>query len=119
MPEPRRTATGVITESPLVLIDITTADGITGHGIVFTYTAAALRPVADFIQNIAHFVRDEHLESVRLSDQLSARFRLLGTQGVVGMALAGIDMALWDVQARTQGLSQTRLPGGSARPLQA
>ena len=38
---PHRTAGGVITESPLVLVDAVTDEGITGHGIVFTYTTAA------------------------------------------------------------------------------
>ena len=42
MPEPHRTASGVIAESPLVLDDVVTDDGVTGHGIVFTYSAAAL-----------------------------------------------------------------------------
>jgi mandelate racemase len=31
MQEPHRTASGVITESPLVLTDVITDDGLTGH----------------------------------------------------------------------------------------
>ena len=42
MTEPHRTASGVNTESPLVLTDILTDTGINGHSIVFTYTPAAL-----------------------------------------------------------------------------
>lgn len=45
--EPHGTASGVITESPLVLTDVVTNSGITGHSIVFTYTTAALKPTAD------------------------------------------------------------------------
>ena len=41
MEHPHRTASGVVSESPLVLTDLTTDDGVTGHSIVFTYTAAA------------------------------------------------------------------------------
>ena len=37
MPDPHRTASGTITESPLVLVDVVTSDGVIGHGIVFTY----------------------------------------------------------------------------------
>jgi mandelate racemase len=33
--------------------------------------------------------------------------------------MSGIDMALWDIAARVQGLSLARLLGGSARPIQA
>ena len=36
LPEPHRTASGVITESPLVLTDVLTDAGAVGHSIVFT-----------------------------------------------------------------------------------
>lgn len=46
-------------------------------------------------------------------------FRLIGTQGLLGMALSGIDMALWDALARATGLPVVRLLGGTIRPLDA
>ena len=46
MAEPHRTASGVIHESPLVLVDLETDEGVTGHGYVFCYTALALKPTA-------------------------------------------------------------------------
>lgn len=119
MPEPHRTAGGTITESPLVLVDAVTDEDIAGHGIVFTYTTAALKPVAGLISNIAPLVKGEPLAPVEIADKLSARFRLLGTQGLVGMALAGIDMALWDAFARLHATPLARLLGGVGRPLQA
>jgi mandelate racemase len=33
MPEPHQTASGVITESPLVLTDVTTDQGVSGHSL--------------------------------------------------------------------------------------
>ena len=42
MAHPHRTASGVVSESPLVLTDVFTDDGVVGHSVVFTYTAAAL-----------------------------------------------------------------------------
>ena len=42
MAEPHKTASGEITESPLVLLDIITDSGITGHSMIFTYTPLAL-----------------------------------------------------------------------------
>jgi len=53
MPEPHRTASGVIAESPLVLGDVVTSDGVTGHGIVFTYSTAALAATTSLVQEIA------------------------------------------------------------------
>jgi mandelate racemase len=119
MQEPHKTASGVITESPLVLVDAVTDEGTVGHGLVFTYTAAALRPVADFIVNIEPLVRGEPLAPGALADKLASRFKLLGTQGLVGMALAGIDMAAWDALARLHQTSLTRLLGSKEHPLPA
>ena len=42
MDKPHRTASGAVTESPLVLTDVFLDDGAAGHSIIFTYTAAAL-----------------------------------------------------------------------------
>jgi mandelate racemase len=119
MQEPHRTASGVVTESPLVLVDAIVDGGIAGHGIVFTYTATVLRPVADLIVNFEPLVKGEPLAPVAIADKLAARFRLLGTQGLVGMALAGIDMALWDALARLHGISLVRLLGGVEKRLPA
>jgi mandelate racemase len=117
MLEPHRTASGLVTESPLVLTDVITEDGLAGHSIVFTYTAAALRPTADLIRNFEPLLKGEQLAPAEIERKLARRFRLLGTQGLVGMALAGIDMALWDALARTHATSLTQLLGGIQKPI--
>jgi len=119
MDQPHRTASGAVTESPLVLTDVFTHDGTVGHSITFTYTAAALRPTADLIQNIAALIEGEDLAPVEIAGKLAKRFRLLGTQGLIGMALAGIDMALWDAMARIHKTSLVRLLGGTPKPIPA
>jgi len=86
MTEPHQTASGVITESPLVLTDVITDTGISGHSMVFTYTPAALKPTAELIRNCEALVQGEILAPAEIEQQLAKRFRLLGTQGLVGMA---------------------------------
>ena len=117
MPEPHRTASETVAESPLVLTDVITDAGIRGYSIVFTYTPAALIPTAEMIRNIEPLVKGEPLAPAEIEQKLARRFRLLGTQGLVGIALAAIDMALWDALARTHNLPLVRLLGGSAKPL--
>lgn len=119
MQEPHRTASGTVTESPLVLTDVLTNEGLTGHSIVFTYTAAALGPTADLIRNFEPLLKGEQLAPGEIERKLARRFRLLGTQGLVGMALAGIDMALWDALARSHNTSLARLLGGVEKPMRA
>jgi mandelate racemase len=119
MRQPHQTASGTVSESPLVLTDVTTDGGVVGHGLVFTYTPAALGPTAELIRNMETLIQGEPVAPVEIEQKLSRRFRLLGTQGLVGMAIAGIDMALWDALARCHGVSLVRLLGGVPGPLQA
>jgi mandelate racemase len=119
MAQPHQTAGGTVAESPLVLTDITTDDGTVGHSVVFTYTPTALKPTAELIRNLEPLVVGEPLAPVEIEQKLARRFRLLGTQGLVGMALAAIDMALWDALARRHDVSLVRLLGGTPKPLAA
>src|SRR4051812_21261894 len=116
---PHKTAGGTVAESPLVLTDVGTDQGTAGHSIVFTYSAAALKPTAELICNLAPLVEGEPLAPAAVGQKLAAGFRLLGTQGLVGMALSGIDMALWDALARVHGVSLATLLGGVERPVTA
>ncbi len=117
MKEPHQTASGTITESPLVLTDVITDTGVVGHSMVFTYTSAALGPTADLIKNFEALVVGDALAPAETEQKLAKRFRLLGTQGLVGIALAAIDMALWDALARTHGTSLVHLLGGLKKPI--
>jgi mandelate racemase len=119
MSTPHRTASGVVSESPLVLCDVLTDEGIVGHSVTFTYSVAALKPTADLIANLGPLIEGKMLAPVELGRMLAARFRLLGTHGLVGMAIAAIEMAAWDAHARSHGLGLARLLGGVERPIQA
>jgi mandelate racemase len=119
MAEPHCTASGVIAESPLLLIDALIEGGVRGHGIVFSYTPAALFPAGDLVKNLEPLVVGKPLNPAAITDGLLSRFRLLGTQGLLGMAIAGIDMALWDALARLHDLPLANLLGGCVKPLRA
>jgi mandelate racemase len=116
---PHQTVSGTISESPLVLTDITMDDGTVGHSIIFTYSVAALKPTADLIKNLEAFVKGEPLAPAEIAERLAKRFRLLGMQGLVAMAAAAIDMALWDALARSHNTSLVRLLGGIEKPIPA
>jgi mandelate racemase len=117
MKQPHQTASGTITESPLVLTDVVTDGDVVGHSMVFTYTPVALRPTTDLIKNIEPLVKGDALAPLEVEQKLAKRFRLLGTQGLVGIALAAIDMALWDALARVHRTSLTRLLVSSEKPV--
>ena len=54
-----------------------------------------------------------------VAGELAARFRLMGRQGLVGMALSGLDMALWDMRGRALQRPVVELLGGEAVPVPA
>jgi mandelate racemase len=117
LPRPHPTAGGTVAEAPLVLVDVTAEDGVTGSAYVFCYTPLALAPVARLVANLEPFVIGMSLAPLAIERALQARFRLLGPQGLTGIAMAAIDMAVWDVVARVAGLPLVRLLGGQPRPI--
>ena len=116
---PHPTASGVVGCAPLVLVDLETDQGLTGHAYVFCYTPIALKPIADLMESLLQLIQGDVVAPLTLASKLQGRFRLLGPQGFTGIAMAGIDMAAWDVLAKSAGLSLTRLLGGEAKPIPA
>ncbi len=116
---PMRTAVGLIASFPLVLIDVETSEEVCGSAYIFTYTEAALKPTVTLVETIGAEMIGQSgapLERLRASER---RFRLLGTEGLVGMVIAGFDMALWDALGRVVGKSVAELLGSDAKPIRA
>ena len=116
---PVRTASGTIPSAPLVLIDVETHQGVTGRSYIFGYTPLTLRPLLALFDELTGIVQGRDVAPVNLMAEFEARFRLLGRQGLLGMAISGLDMAFWDVLARTHDEPLVALLGGTARPLAA
>src|SRR4051812_31899780 len=117
--QPIRTAAGTIPKAPLVLIDVDTTAGVTGRSYIFAYTPLALRPLVQLINDLGGELAGKAVAPAPLMDDFNRRFRLLGWQGLIGMAVSGLDMAFWDAIARAQGEPVVRLLGGEPRALPA
>ena len=116
---PLRTASGDVPVSPLLLIDVASEEGPAGRAYIFGYTTLTLRALNAFADDLAGVVRGRPAAPAALSDELAARFRLMGRQGLAGMVLSGLDMALWDLQGRAQERPVVELLGGRAAPIPA
>jgi mandelate racemase len=114
-----RTAVGTIAEAPLVLIDVHTSDGGRGSAYVFAYTTTALAALQRLVLDIGAELAGKRVLPRDLMRHFDRRFRLLGWQGLVGMALSGLDMALWDALGRAAGQPVAALLGAAPRPLPA
>jgi mandelate racemase len=116
---PVRTAVGTIPSAPLVLIDVKTREGVIGSAYIFAYMPAALPALTRLVADIGAELAGMAAAPRDIMRHFDRRFRLLGWQGLVGMAVSGIDMALWDAVGRAAHEPVVRLLGGSARPLEA
>jgi mandelate racemase len=116
---PVKNAFGVIRSAPLVLIDVVTDQGFTGRSYIFAYTKLTLKPLVRLIEDLGGELAGKPIAPFDLMAQMDARFRLLGWQGLVGMAVSGLDMAFWDALGQAAGQPLATVLGGSPRPIRA
>ena len=119
MARPLGTSAQTIRTAPILLIDLETEEGITGHAYLFCYTRMAPGLIAAILTDIEDAARGERLAPVDLSTRFQQRYRLLGAHGIVRMALAGFDVACWDALSLAVGLPLASYIGSQPRPVQA
>src|SRR5215470_9660393 len=119
MARPLRNAFGVIDVAPLLLIDVATDQGIAGRSYLFAYSQLTLKAFVHLVEEIGHDLVGKPVVPFDLMAAMDAKFRLLGWQGLVGMAVAGLDMAFWDILGKAAGKPVVELLGGSPKPIKA
>ena len=113
------TSRGTITKAPLLLIDLETEEGVTGRSYLWCYFPAALAAIAAILAEAERVLEGERVAPVDLWSTLAGRFALIGVQGIVRMAMAGIDIASWDAVANAAGLPLATLIGSRPRRIPA
>jgi mandelate racemase len=116
---PLSTSAGTIRSAPLLLIDLETEEGVTGRSYLFCYLPAAARAIATMLGEVERSVRGERVAPADLWEKLARRFKLIGVQGIVRMAMSGFDVACWDALALAAGKPLVALLGGERRPIPA
>ena len=116
---PLHTSGGIVGSAPLVLIDLQTDAGLTGHSYVFCYAPWALPSVITAVETMGAMITGDALDPAAVEDKLQRSLRLIGAQGFAMMALGGLDMAVWDAAAKAAGLPLARALGGDIKPIPA
>ena len=113
------TSRGRIIKAPLLLIDVETAEGVTGRSYLWSYFPRAMVAIASILQEVEERTKGERIVPAELWSKLAERFALIGVQGIVRMAMAGFDIACWDALAIAAGVPLVRLLGGEPRRIPA
>jgi mandelate racemase len=116
---PLVSASGAIPTAPLVLIDLDTEQGITGRSYLFAFTPGMLKPIVASIEAVRDVLKGDALAPLNLEQKIRKHYTLFDTPGILGLAIAGVDMCAWDALARAQGVPLVRLLGGEMRPVRA
>src|SRR5215475_7617113 len=109
---PVRTASGHVTQAPLLLIDLATDEGVVGRSYLFGYHAFTLAPLRELVAALGDIVKGDEVAPLELDKKMRARMTLFGARGLQGVAVAGIDMAAWDALAVAAGVPLANLLGG-------
>src|SRR5256885_14627776 len=116
MKRPLATSVATLTASALLLIDLETDAGIVGRSYLFGMGKQNLPPMAKLVEAMAEMIKGDEVAPFDLERKLRARYTLLGVHNVVLIAMAGIDMAVWDALAQALGPALLRRVVGAARP---
>jgi mandelate racemase len=113
------TSRGTLSKAPLLLIDLETEEGVTGRAYLWCYFRETMPAIAGILGAALAAVKGEPVAPLDLWARLSERFALIGVQGIVRMAMSGIDMAAWDALAKAARLPLATLLGSRPRPIPA
>ena len=116
---PPVSASGAIAKAALVLFDLETDAGVTGRSYVFGFAPWTLASIVGCAQGLFEMIKGDELAPVDLEAKLRRQLTLLDPNGLVGLALAGLDMAAWDALAQARGVPLVTLLGGTPRAIPA
>lgn len=115
--KPIRVAFGTFRDRPLVLIRVTDADGAEGWGEAWVnWPAVGAEHRARLAVDLGErLLGRDYASPDTLFEELSAELEVLvlqtGEDGPIAQAVAGIDIAVWDLVARKAGLPLYRVLG--------
>jgi L-alanine-DL-glutamate epimerase-like enolase superfamily enzyme len=100
-----------VTEMSIVTVDLFTSDGQVGHGFSWTPSIGAHAIQAVLEHDIAGFVSGRPAEPADLWKTTWSHLHEAGSGGITTFALAGLDLALWDLAARRETVAISQLLG--------
>jgi mandelate racemase len=117
---PLVTSAGSFPKAPLLLIDINTEEGVIGRSYLVAKSAIALKTLELLVRDLGATLVGQKVVPLDRQAELRALFKLIGgTRGLAGIAISGLDVALWDAFAIGADLPLATVLGSQPRPLHA
>jgi mandelate racemase len=110
---------GHFTQWPFILIDVRTSEGVTGHSYLEPYVEKAIPAICSMIQVLADHFKGKPLAPLDIYSDSMKMFHLVGREGISLIAMAGLDIAVWDALARAVNLPLVGLLGGQPGKIRA
>ncbi|MCE2493497.1 MAG: mandelate racemase [Alphaproteobacteria bacterium] len=104
---------------PLILIDLLTAEGVTGRSYLEPYVVKAMRYLIPALEDLADLLKGRVVAPFDLFDSARESLRYVGYGGQSLIAVSGLDMAAWDALAKAADVPLCVLLGGSVGPVPA
>lgn len=108
-----------ITDWPLILIDLTTDEGIVGRSYLEPYTVKTMRYLVPALHDFEEMLKGRQVSPIELYELASKSLHFVGYQGMSMIAVSGLDMAAWDALAKAADMPLCVLLGGSVGPVRA
>lgn len=102
-----------ITEWPLILIEIYTEEGVVGCSYLEPYLTKSLRYLIPAIEDLGQLLKGRQIAPVELFDVTRKSLHFVGYEGMSVIAVAGVDMAMWDALAKAANVPLCVLLGGT------
>jgi mandelate racemase len=119
MGRPLATKVGAFSDWPLLLVDVTTEQGITGRGYLAPYTVRSARALLSAIRDLGDEMKGQPVAPALAWTRARRWLATAGYQGLALAAVAGLDIALWDATAQAAGMPLARMLGGTLAPVPA
>ena len=110
---------GLFKDWPLILIDLYTREGVVGRSYLEPYLRNAAKSIVPALHDLAIALENQPLSPLERFQANRRSLNLIGYHGVTMIAVAGLDMAMWDALAKAAGLPLAVALGGSVGPVPA
>jgi mandelate racemase len=108
-----------LTQWPMVLIDLTTEEGVVGRSYLEPYAVQSMRYLVAALEDLGNLLKGRQVAPAELFQAARKSLHFVGYEGLSMIACSGLDMAAWDALAKAADMPLCVLLGGSTGPVKA